>query len=162
MAIETKTSKDKAGTTAEKPAPLQFRDNPEVKKRIDAHKAANPQDVLYYTRLVTEAPQRAMDSLCYKDMQKHENEMRLIVKQLPQAKTFYDSQTPDAKARIDADLEGVNPYYADKAFVNAVIAAKDRQSRRELTAPTTGAAMNADGKIVTLPDQSGKPPRMAA
>lgn len=138
MAIETKPT-DRTVKT-EKPPPLQFRDNPEVKKRIDAHKAANPQDVTYYTRLVKENPERAIDSLIYKDLQRHENEMRLIQKQLPQARTFYDAQTAAAKARIDADLQGVEPYYRDKAFVQAVFRESDRQTRKEFTTPAAAPA----------------------
>ena len=132
MAIETK---NREKTETEKPKPLQFRENPEVKKRIDAHKAANPDDATYYTRLVKEYPERAIDTLIYKDMQKHENDMRLIKKQLPQAKAFYDAQPADVKVRIDEELKTVPSYYRDKAFVGEVLREKDRQARRELTSP---------------------------
>jgi hypothetical protein len=130
MAIDQKNKPE-----VEKPKPLVFRDNPEVKKKIEAHKKANPADVVYYTRLVKEYPERAIETFLYRDVQKHENEMRLIQKQLPQAKTFYDAQSPEAKARIDRDLEGVNPYIKDKAFVQAALREKDRQARREFANP---------------------------
>ena len=130
MAIDQKPK-----TEAEKPKPLVFRDNPEVKKKIEAHKKANPDDVTYYTRLVKEHPERAIETFLYRDQQKHESEMRLIEKQLPQARAFYSAQTPEAKARIDRDLEGVSPYYKDKAFVNAALREKDRQTRREFANP---------------------------
>ena len=136
MAIDQKEKPESA-----KPKPLVFRDNPEVKAKIEAHKKANPDDVTYYTRLVRENPERAIETLIYRDVQKHENEMRLIQKQLPQAKAFYDAQTPDAKARIDMDLEHVHPYNKDKAFVNAALREKDRQTRREFTNPTTAPAV---------------------
>lgn len=132
MAIDQKQKPE-----AEKPKPLVFRDNPEVKKKIEAHKKANPDDVVYYTRLVRENPDRAIETLIYRDVQKHENEMRLIQKQLPQAKAFYDAQSPEAKARIDRDLEGVSPYVKDKAFVQAALREKDRQARREFASPST-------------------------
>ena len=141
MAIDQKPKPD-----SEKAKPLVFRDNPEIKKRIEAHKKANPDDVAYYTRLVKEYPERAIETFIYKDMQKHENEMKLIAKQLPQAKAFYDAQTPDARARIDRDMEGVQPYMHDKAFVAAALREKDRQSRREFanpTAPKAGAKFAA-------------------
>ena len=83
MAID---QREKIDTT--KPKPLVFRDNPEVKKKIEAHKKANPDDVTYYTRLVKENPERAIETFLYRDQQKHENEMRLIEKQLPQARAF--------------------------------------------------------------------------
>ena len=130
MAIDQKERNDT------KLKPLVFRDNPEVKKKIEAHKKANPEDVVYYTRLVKENPERAIETFLYRDQQKHENEMRLIQKQLPQAQAFYNAQTAEAKARIDRDLEGVNPYFKDKAFVNAALREKDRQTRREFANPT--------------------------
>jgi hypothetical protein len=111
-----------------------------VKKKIEAHKKANPDDVTYYTRLVKENPERAIETFLYRDQQKHENEMRLIQKQLPQAQSFYNSQTAEAKARIDRDLEGVNPYFKDKAFVNAALREKDRQTRREFANPNQAPA----------------------
>ncbi len=89
-----------------------------------------------------ENPERAIETLIYRDVQKHENEMRLIQKQLPQAKAFYDAQTPDAKVRIDRDLEDVHPYNKDKAFVNAALREKDRQTRREFTNPANAPAVS--------------------
>ncbi len=164
MAIETKPDKS---TKAEKLPPLQFRNNPEVKKRIDDYKAANPDDVTYYTRLVKEHPERAIDALFYKDLQRHENEMRLVNKQLPQARAFYNAQAPEAKARIDADLHGVEPFYRDKAFVSAALREKDRQARREFASPapsTTPPAPGTEaGKVVPMPDQpaAGAHPKVA-
>ena len=165
MAIETKPEKR---PETEKPKPLAFRDNPEVKKKIEAHKKANPDDVVYYTRLVQEHPERAIDTLIYRDQQRHESEMRLIEKQLPQARAFYNAQTPEAKAHIDADLAGVKPYYQDKAFVNAALREKDRQARREFampvaapngTSPTPGADVS---KVVPMPTTATpRPPRVA-
>ena len=131
---------DQKEKTETKLKPLVFRDNPEVKKKIEAHKKANPDDVVYYTRLVKENPDRAIETFLYRDQQKHENEMRLIQKQLPQAQAFYNAQTGDAKARIDRDLEGVNPYFKDKAFVNAALREKDRQTRREFANPAQAPA----------------------
>jgi hypothetical protein len=126
---------DQKEKTEIKLKPLVFRDNPEVKKKIEAHKKANPDDVVYYTRLVKENPERAIETFLYRDQQKHENEMRLITKQLPQARAFYNTQTADAKARIDHDIEGIDPYLKDKAFVNAALREKDRQTRREFANP---------------------------
>lgn len=165
MAIETKPTEKPA--KGEKAQPLQFRNNPEVKKRIDDYKAANPDDVLYYTRLVKEHPERAIDALFYKDLQRHESEMRLITKQLPQARAFYDAQAPEAKARIDADLEGVQPFYRDKAFVSAALREKDRQARREFANPgmsqTPPGPGTGGGKVVPMPNNgaAAAAPKMA-
>lgn len=160
MAIENKNEKK---TETDKPKPLQFRDNPEVKKKIEAHKAANPDDVVYYARLVKENPERAIDTLLYRDQQRHENEMRLIEKQLPQARAFYQAQTPEAKARIDADLDGVQPYYREKSFVNAALREKDRQARKEFATPVaTPAAVGDAAKVVPMPvNATPRPPKVA-
>ena len=122
---------------------MQFRNNPEIQKRLDAYKAANPSDAAYFTRVVKEAPERAVDMLLHKDMQRHESEMRLVEKQLPQAKAFYDAQTPEVKARIDERLEGTKPYYQDKAFVGEVLREMNRKNRQMLTAPKTGMSIAA-------------------
>jgi len=163
MAIETKpTDKPAKG---EKLPPLQFRNNPEVKKRIDDYKTANPDDVTYYTRLVKEHPERAIDALFYKDLQRHENEMRLVNKQLPQARAFYDAQAPEAKARIDVDLQGVSPFYRDKAFVSAALREKDRQARKEFAtaAPSaTPPAPGTEGGPMPTAPAAGTTPKMAA
>ncbi len=139
MAIKTKPS-ETPPSSAEKEGPLQFRNNPEVQKRLDAYKAANGSDAAYYTRVVAEAPGRAVDMLLYKDMQRHESDMRLVEKQLPQAKAFYDSQPEAVRARIDERLEGTNPYYKDKAFVSEVLREMNRKNRQILTTPGTGVA----------------------
>ncbi len=137
MAIKPKPS-ETAVPPPEKEEPLQFRNNPEVQKRLDAYKAANPSDAAYFTRVVTEAPGRAVDMLLYKDMQRHEADMRLVEKQLPQAKAFYDAQPPEVQARIDQRIEGTNPYYRDKAFVGEVLREMNRKNRQLLTTPRAG------------------------
>ncbi|MBX3738945.1 MAG: hypothetical protein KF715_19790 [Candidatus Didemnitutus sp.] len=120
-------------------SPLQFRNNPEIQKRLDAFKEANRHDVEYYSRVVKEAPARAVDMLLYKDMQRHESEMRLVEKQLPQAKEFYDQQPAAVKKRIDERLENVQPYYKDKAFVGEVLREMNRKNRQILTTPKVTA-----------------------
>jgi hypothetical protein len=142
MAIRTRPN-DTATLPPEKEGPLQFRNNPEIQKRLDAFKTANASDAAYYTRVVSEAPGRAVDMLLYKDMQRHESDMRLVEKQLPQAKAFYEAQPAEVKARIDERIEGTNPYYKDKAFVGEVLREMNRKNRQLLTTPKTGMAMSA-------------------
>jgi hypothetical protein len=146
MAIDQKPEKE---TKTDKPKPLVFRDNPEVKAKLEDYKQANPDDAVYYTRLVREYPDRAIDTFIYHRVQKHESDMKLIQKQLPQAKAFYSAQTPEARARVDSDLQGVGPYYKDRAFVQAVFREKDRQTRREFTNPVAAAtaAIPAAGAV---------------
>jgi len=81
--------------------------------------------------------------LLYKDMQRHEADMRLVEKQLPQAKQFYDAQTPEVKARIDRQLKDVQPYYKDKAFVGEVLREMNRKNRQILTSPQAGPKIAA-------------------
>ena len=138
-----KTTDNTATLPPEKESPLQFRNNPEVQKRLDAYKVANSSDAAYFTRVVAEAPGRAVDMLLYKDMQRHESEMRLVEKQLPQAKAFYDAQTPEVQARIDQRLEGTQPFYKDKAFVGEVLREMNRKNRQILTSPKAGVSMAA-------------------
>lgn len=143
MAIRSKSDK-----VAEMPAdiPRTFRSNPEIEKKIDAHIAANPSDFEHYSRLVQENPDRAVRTLVYKDQQKFEQDMKLVVKQLPGAQAFYEKQSPEIKARIDSNLQGVNPYFHEKAFVGEVIREMNRQNRKSLTeipAPKAGAGMAA-------------------
>lgn len=111
-----------------------LRSNPEIEQKIDIHIAANKSDFEYYTRLVTENPERAVRTLIRKDQQKFEQDMKLVMKQLPGAKEFYEKQPVEIKQRIDNKLAGVNPYYQDKAFVGEVIREMDRQNRQALTA----------------------------
>lgn len=129
----TKPKIDSPSNGAE--SPLQFRNNPEIQKRLDDYKSANASEVAYYRRVIKEAPDRAVDMLLYKDMQRHEADMRLVAKQLPQAQEFYDKQSPEIKKRIDQRLTEVNPYYKDKAFVGEVLREMGRQNRMKLTGP---------------------------
>jgi len=140
MAIKTKPNDKALNAASDQESPLQFRNNPEVEKRLAAYKEANANDVDYYARVVKEAPERARDMLLYKDMQKHESEMRLIEKQIPQAKEFYDAQSPEVRSRIDQRLDNVRPYYRDKAFVGEVLREMNRKNRQILTTPNNGVA----------------------
>lgn len=139
MAIRSKKPTEDAG----KETGLGTTSNPEVDKKIDAHIAANPRDFDYYTKLVKENPDRAVRLLIWKDQKKHEQDMKLVLRQLPGAKEFYEKQTPEVKAKIDEKLAGVNPYYQDKAFVGEVLREMDRQNRRTLSAgPSTAPALS--------------------
>jgi hypothetical protein len=106
----------------------------EVRVRLSSYKNANATDFAYYTRVVREAPARAVDMLLYKDMLRHEIDMREIEKQMPAAKAFYDAQKPELKARIDGRLESIHPYYRNRAFVHEVLREINRISRRASTA----------------------------
>lgn len=141
MAIRTKNNPE----TVELPADEQpaYRTNPEVEKKIDSHIAARPGDFEYYNRLVKENPDRAVRTLIYKDQKKYETDMKIVLRQLPGAREFYDKQAPEIKLRIDERLKGVNPYFQDKAFVGEVLREMDRQNRQALAAPRAGVGVAA-------------------
>jgi hypothetical protein len=148
MAIRSKNSESKPDAqVAEQPAERTFRTNPEIEQKIDLHIAANRDDFEFYTRLVNESPDRAVRTLIRKDQQKYEQDMRLVMKQMPGAKEFYQKQAPEVQQRIDRNLTGVNPYFQDKAFVGEVLREMDRQNRRALAtgqaAPAPAAAISA-------------------
>lgn len=117
--------------------------NPAVDQKIDAHIAARPRDFEYYTKLVKTDPDRAVRLIIWKDQKKYESDMKVVLKQLPGAREFYDKQAPEIKLRIDHKLEGVNPYFHDKAFVGEVLREMDRQNRQALAAPRAGVGVAA-------------------
>lgn len=106
------------------------RTDPEILKRLEAYKKANIIDVAYYRRVIREAPERALDMLLYKDLQRHEADMQVIAKQLPLAKAFYKKQSPEVRKRIDQRLIDVDPYYSEKAFFDEVSREKSRQAMK--------------------------------
>ncbi len=133
--------KAKETRTSAEETPLQLRTNPDVEKRLTTYKEANPNDVAYFKRVVNEAPGRAVDMLLLKDMQRHETDMRLIQRQIPQAKAFYDDQSQEVRSRIDQRLNEVHPYYKDKAFVAEVLREMNRNNRQVLSTPKAGVSM---------------------
>jgi hypothetical protein len=149
MAIRSKNDPTPGEKTVEILAERSFRNDPEKNRKIDIHIAANPGDFEHYTDLVKNSPDRAIRTLIYKDQQRYEQDMKLVTKQLPGAKEFYQKQAPEVQQRIDRNLTGVNPYFHDKAFVGEVLREMDRQNRRALSAghtapaPTPAAAMSA-------------------
>lgn len=112
--------------------------NPEVDKRLDQYIAANRGDHDYYAKLVKENPERAVRVLLLKDMKRHEDDMKLVERQLPQAKEWFEKQSPQEQQKIKDRLASVNPYYADKAFVGEVLRAMGRQNRQTLMSPVAG------------------------
>ena len=106
--------------------------NEDVEKRLNPYIAANKGAEVRYTKLVKEDPERAVRTLMLKDMQSHEGGMRLVEKQLPAAKEWYDKQKPEVKKQIDKRIAEVDPYLKDKAFVQAVVRERNWQNRLPL------------------------------
>lgn len=143
MAIESKPNK------VPKPQPLQLRDNEKVKARIAAYKEANPQDVIYYTRLVNEHPQRAVDSLILKDINRNDNIMRRMTRQIQVARNYFEKQSPENQARIEADLASNEPTPRQGTILGFF------RRNRQSAAPEVET-----GKVVTMPGQGA--PKLSA
>ncbi len=133
-----------AEAAATQPPPLQLKNNPDVERRLDEYKAAHPRDVEYFTRLVKEHPERAVNHHFLDKMQKHEMDTREAARQMPQAKSVYEKMAPASKQRVDEVLASVNPYNHTKRFVSAVKAEMDRvafgENRRALRNPAPAMA----------------------
>jgi hypothetical protein len=108
------------------------RNNEEVERRLNPYIDANKEALERYTKLVKEDPDRAVRSLMLKDMQAHEGEMRMVEKQMPAAKEWYDKQTLEVKKAIDKRIAEVHPYNRDQAFVQAVVRERNWQNRLPL------------------------------
>lgn len=142
-------SHDSKHSIAPDSASPEYRVNPKVQAKLDPYIAAHQKDFTYYTKLIAENPERAARTLMLKDLEMHEEAMRRINRQLPQAKEFYESQTPEVRKRIDDAIAKVNPYHHDQAFVGEVLAEFNRQNygkffgKKPAEGQATSAAMTA-------------------
>ncbi len=96
---------------------------PEVDKRLTEFMAVNERSTDYYRKLVNEDPEWAVRSLMLPRMLKHEREMKLVERQMPQVKQWVE-KTPGMLERILEKIQNVNPFYREKAFVNEAKRAK--------------------------------------
>lgn len=132
---------------------MQFRSNPEVEKKIADYKAAHPREVEYFTKLVTQNPERAVNYHLLQKQRQHEIDTKAAMRQMPQAQAIFDKMTPESRERVTERLENVNKYNHTKRFVAAVFGELNRKSmaenRRMMTAPITkvdlAAAKAANG-----------------
>jgi hypothetical protein len=122
---------------------LGTRTSDRVEARLNPYIAAHPKDMEYYQNLVSQNPERAARTLMLKDLEKFEDTMKRVQRQLPQAKEFYEKQTPEVKARIDEAIAKVNPYHQDQAFVGEVTAEVRRQGFNQVFGkkPAAGVAV---------------------
>lgn len=124
----------------------EFRTSERVESRLNPYIEAHSRDLEHYRKLVGENPERAVRTLMLKDLEMFETTMKQVTRQLPQAKEFYEKQTPEVKKRIDDAVAKVNPYHHDQAFVGEVMAEVRRQSFSQVfgkkPAATTAPAMS--------------------
>jgi hypothetical protein len=97
-----------------------LRVNPEIDRRLDGFLQANSKLTEYYTTLVKEHPDRAVRAFMLTKMFRHEAELRVIVRQAPQAKEWLEQQSPEVKQRVAERLEKINPFYREKAAVRVI------------------------------------------
>lgn len=116
-----------------------------VEARLNPYIEAHQKDLGYYTKLIAENPERAARTLMLKDLEMHEETMKRVTRQLPQAREFYEKQTPEIKKRIDDAVAAVNPYHHDQAFVGEVVTEYNRQNYGKLFSkkPALGEATPA-------------------
>ncbi len=127
--IETPAPSPSTGNNSTTPpAPkTEFRVSERVEAKLNPYIEAHPKDFEHYQKLVAENPARAARTLMLKDLEMFEVTMKQVTRQLPQAKEFYEKQTPEIKKRIDDAVAKVNPYHHDQAFVGEVMAEVRRQ-----------------------------------
>jgi hypothetical protein len=118
--------------------------NPQVNARLDAYIGARSGDFDHYAKLVRENPERAVRTLMLKDMFRHEREMKMVEKQLPEARRIFGELPKDVQAEIQKKVEAVEPMFADKTLVNEVFSHLTRESmaenRRKLMPAKAGVA----------------------
>lgn len=138
------TAKSKNETNGEDADSRQgFRTSDRVEARLNPYIEAHSKDLEYYKKLISENPERAARTLMLKDLEKFEETMKRVNRQMPQAKEFYEKQTPEVKARIDEALAKVNPYHHDQAFIGEVSSEARRQGFAQVFGKKPAAAMAA-------------------
>ena len=93
----------------------------EIQQRLVTYRNAKPLDAAYYTRVVREAPARAVDMLLYKDMLRDDEGLLLIEQALPELLKAYDTLDQEIRARIDGRVARVGPNQKNKTFVNEIL-----------------------------------------
>ncbi len=148
---------------------LELRVNPRIEKEIAEYKAAYPRSVEYFTRLVKEQPDRAVNFHFREKQKQHVADTRRAMRQMPRAQELYDQMTPESKARVDERLQTANKYSHTKRFVwsvrrelNRVAAAKNSQI---MNTPVIKIAPEAPAQGASAPKPemaAAQPPPAAA
>lgn len=145
---------------------MELRVNPRIEKEIADYKAAYPRSVEYFTRLVKENPDRAIN-FHFRDKQKqHKVDTQRAMRQMPQAQALYDQMSPDSKARVEQRLETANKYSHTKRFVwsvrremNRAAAAKNSQM---MNTPVIKIAAESPAPGAPKPEVAAAQPSPAA
>lgn len=144
---------------------MEMRVNPRIEKEIADYKAAYPRAVEYFTKLVKEHPERAINFHFREKQKQHAIDTKRAMRQMPQVQALYDKMSPDSKARVDQRLENVGPYSEAKRFVWAVRREMNRaaasETNRLMNAPVAKIAPAAP-KPSETPTQEAPPPAQTA
>ena len=146
---------------------MQLRTNPEVEKKIAEYKEANPRETEYFTKLVQQNPERAVNFHFLQKQRQHEADTKAAMRQMPQAQAIYGKMSSQWQERVQERLENLNKYNHTKRFVTAVCGEINRpsmaQNRRMMTAPITKADLAAKPGATTpdAPTPSAPPVRQS-
>jgi hypothetical protein len=99
--------------------------NEKVDQKLTAFMEENQKATEYYRKLVREDPERAVRTIMLSKLNKYEDQMRLVEKQMPQVKAWVD-QNPGVREKIEARIKDVNPIYKEIAFVNEAVKMRGR------------------------------------
>ena len=100
--------------------------NPEVDARLTAFMAGNSRATEYYTKLVQENPTHAVRTIMLPKMFRYEAEQRMAARMAPQAREWFEQQSPDVRQRVMDRLEKVSPFYRETASVRIISQEKAR------------------------------------
>lgn len=141
---------------------MEMRVNPRIEKEIADYKAAYPRAVEYFTKLVKEHPDRAINFHFREKQKQHAIDTKRAMRQMPQAQALYDKMTPDSKARVDERLATANKYSHAKRFVWSVRRELNRASASEtsriMNMPVAKIAPAAPAPDAPRPETAQPPP----
>lgn len=127
---------DESGSPAEDTT--EMRVNPHIEKEIAEYKAAYPRSVEYFTKLVKENPERAINFHFLEKQRQHAADTRRAMRQLPRVQELFKQMTPESQARVTERLQNATTYSYTKRFVWSV-----RRELNYLSAIKTTQLINA-------------------
>lgn len=134
---------------------LELRTNPKVEREIADYKAAYPKSVDYFTRLVKEHPERAVNFHFRKLQQNAQAQQQRALRQLPEMQRIFMGMSSEAQARIQDKLKTATKYSYTQRFVRAV--------RREMNAryPVNQAPVQKVAEPPALTPPAAHAPKIA-
>jgi hypothetical protein len=97
----------------------------DVDMRLNDFIKQNPRTAEFYDYMVKRHPDRAVRALVLDKMFKHENTMKIVHREAPQAKEWLEQQPTSLKEWIKEKLQNVNPFYREKTELTLIKRAKN-------------------------------------